>query len=149
FSRTVGLVTSESGGQDTFTVSLNTQPYGPITMSLTSTNPGEGTVSPTTITFTSANWNTPQVVTLTGVDDTVLDFTQPYTIVTGNLVATNPGDAPYNGMKPPDVSAINLDNETIPPAPSAWGKSGCGLLGLELLLPLLILRRRRATKQTV
>jgi len=145
FSRTSGLVTTESGGTDSFTVSLNTQPFGDITMSLASNLTSEGTVSPASITFTNANWNSAQQVTLTGVGDTLIDFSIPYTILSGNLVTTDARDtAAYNGMKPPDVSAINLDDEAIPDAPAAWG--GCGLLGLEmaLVLGLAALRRRRA-----
>jgi hypothetical protein len=143
FSRSSGLVTTESGGMDSFTVSLNTQPYGSVTMSLASNLTTEGTVSPPSITFDSSNWNAPQQVTLTGIDDPAIDFSIPYTILTGALVATNLNDAAYNGLKPPDVSAINLDNEAIPAAPKAWG--GCGLLGLELgfVLGLAALRRRR------
>ena len=54
-------------------------------------------------------------------------------------------------MKPPDVSAVNLDNEAIPALPHVWGGSsgsggGCGMLGLELglTLGLAALWRRRS-----
>lgn len=149
-NRTSGLVTTESGGQDTFAVTLNTQPYGPITMSLSSTLPAEGTVSATVITFTTANWNIAQPVTVTGVDDAALDFTVPYTVMTGALATTNANDtAAYNGLNPPDVQVSNLDDETIPPLEEVWGGGGgsggggCGLLGLEAVLALLLVRRRR------
>jgi hypothetical protein len=156
FSRTSGLVTNESGGQDTFTVSLNTQPFGTITMSLTSSNPAEGTVSPASLTFTPGAgpnaWNAAHLVTLTGVDDTVLDFTQTYTIVTGTLGISDVRDNAGYNFDPPDVSASNIDNEAIPALPHVWGGGGggggCGLLGAEIALPLLLLgllrRRRRA-----
>jgi hypothetical protein len=147
FSRTSGLITTESGGTDTLTVSLNTQPYGVITMSLTSSDPAEGSVSPTTITFTPTNWSTQQPITLTGVDDPTIDFTQGYTVVTGNLVTTVAGDAPYSGLKPFNLQVTNLDNEVVPEPTHAWGGSsgGCGLTGLEaaLALALAALRRRR------
>jgi len=148
-SRTNGLVTSESGGTDKFTVSLNTRPYGDVTMSLTSNLTSEGTVSPSSVTFTTLNWNTAQEVTLTGADDATLDFTTPYTVVTGALVTHDTRDVSfYGGMKPADVQATNLDDEVIPPAPGAWGGGGgCGLLGLEgslaMILALLGRRRRR------
>jgi hypothetical protein len=137
-STSVGLVTTEAGGQAQLTVSLSTAPFGVITMSLTSSNTAEVTVSPSSITFTAANWNSAQPITLTGVDDALLDFNQPWTVVTGNLSATDPRDAIYNNMVVPDIFGVNVDDETIPPAPSAWGGGGgCGLLGLEILLPLL------------
>jgi hypothetical protein len=60
-----------------------------------------------------------------GVDDTFLDFAQPYTI-TGTLSASNPGDSAYNNgtVVPPVVSAINLDNEVIPEPTHAWAAAG-------------------------
>lgn len=152
-NRTSGLVTTEVGGQDTFTVALNTQPYGPITMPISSSQAIEGTVSPTSITFTPANWQVAQPVIVTGQDDTVLDFTVPYTVVTGALVTTNTNDAPaYSGLNPIDVGVANVDNETIPPLDPVWGGGdggggGCGLTGLEAAMALglaLLIRRRRA-----
>jgi hypothetical protein len=145
-SKTSGLVTNESGSTDKFTAVLNTRPFGNITMSLTSSLTTEGTVSPASLTFTTLNWNTPQEVTLTGVDDATLDFTIPYTIVTGTLVTVDTRDVPaYGGMNPSDVQAANVDDEVIPPAPDAWGGGGgCGLLGLEgvLAMALALLARR-------
>jgi hypothetical protein len=105
-------------------------------------------VFPASLTFTTLNWDVEQEVTLTGVDDSTLDFTIPYTIVTGALVTTDTRDVPtYGGLKPSDVQASNVDDEVIPPAPGAWGGGGsCGLLGLEGVLAMalgLLARRRR------
>ena len=47
---------------------LNTQPTGNVTFTPTSDDVGAATVSPA-MTFTTANWNTPQTVTVTGVAD--------------------------------------------------------------------------------
>jgi hypothetical protein len=148
FSKTIGLQTTEAGGVDTLTVTLNTQPFGVITMSLASSNPAEGTVSPSSITFTSSNWNTPQQVTLTGVDDPAIDFAVGYTIVTGALVTNVAGDAAYSGFQPVDLLAVNQDDEVIPEPTHAWGNGGgCGLTGLDAVLLLALAgfwRRRRA-----
>jgi hypothetical protein len=144
-SQTSGLVTTESGGTDTFTVSLDTQPFGDVRLDLSSSNPGEATVSPAFIIFTPANYKS-LLVTVTGVDDSVIDLTVPYTIELHPLTTTDPRDeAAYKGLKPPDVSGVNMDNEIIPPADGAWGSSngGCGLLGLEALLALLLAARGR------
>jgi hypothetical protein len=106
---TSGLVVSEFGDTDFFTIVLNTQPLANVTVTLTSSDHTEGTVSPASVTFTPANWNTPQTVTVTGVNDTIVDGNQVFTIVTG--VATS-ADPAYNGINPPDVSVTNIDNET-------------------------------------
>src|SRR5690606_15899595 len=65
---TTGLITSEAGGTDTFTVVLNSQPTANVTINLTSSDTTEGTPG-AALTFTSANWNNPQTVTVTGVND--------------------------------------------------------------------------------
>ena len=61
------------------------------------------------MTFTAANWNTPQTVTVTGVDDLVDDGDVAYTIVTAAATST---DANYNGLNAADVSVTNADNDT-------------------------------------
>ena len=104
---TSGLFTTESGGSDQFDVVLNTQPSADVTIGLSSSNIGEGTVSPVSITFGSSNWNTPQTVTVTGVDDGIADGDVSYTIVTSSAVSTDPD---YNGLDPADVAVTNLDN---------------------------------------
>jgi hypothetical protein len=105
------VVTSEAGSTAKFSVVLNAAPTANVTMALTSNDVGEGTVSPAQVTFTTANWNVPQPVTVTGVDDAIVDGTQTYSIVTGALAST---DARYNGQNPPDVTARNLDDDQAP-----------------------------------
>ena len=70
---TAGLTTTEAGGTATFTVVLNTQPTADVTIALSSSDTTEGTVGPASLTFTTANWNAAQTVTVTGVDDAVVD----------------------------------------------------------------------------
>ena len=79
---TSGLTTTEAGGTATFTVVLASQPTADCDVGLSSSDTTEGTVSPASVTFTTANWNTPQTVTVTGVDDAVDDGNLSYTIVT-------------------------------------------------------------------
>ena len=52
---------------------LNTQPTADVTIALSSSDTTEGTVGPASLTFTTANWNVAQTVTVTGVDDAVVD----------------------------------------------------------------------------
>jgi uncharacterized delta-60 repeat protein len=111
---TSGLVTTESGGTATFTVVLNSQPTANVTIGLASSNTSEGTVSPTTLTFTSNDWASVQTVTVTGVDDSTIDGNVGYTIITAAATST---DAGYNGLNPGDVSLTNSDNEPSNTAP--------------------------------
>lgn len=106
---TSGLVTTEAGGTDTFTVVLMRRPTRDVTVGLSSSNPAEGTVAPASLTFTAVNWNTPQTVTVTGVDDSTDDGDVAYRIVIAAAVST---DAAYNGLDPADVTAINTNDDT-------------------------------------
>ncbi len=103
-----GLTTTEAGGTATFTVVLNTQPSANVTIGLSSNDPTEGTVSPSSLSFTSANWNTPQMVTVTGVDDAVVDGGIGYLIVTAPATSS---DSSYSGVDAEDVSVVNSDND--------------------------------------
>src|SRR5439155_607965 len=76
-----GLATTEAGGKATFTVMLTSQPTGPVTVTLASSNTAEGKVNVGSVTFTAANWNVPQTVTVTGVNDFVADGDQTYSVV--------------------------------------------------------------------
>ncbi|HQL79491.1 MAG TPA: DNRLRE domain-containing protein [Verrucomicrobiota bacterium] len=103
------LTTSEGGLQATFQVALNTAPTtDDTTIGLASSDTTEGTVEPASLTFTSLNWSNAQTVTITGVDDAVIDGDIAYTIVTGAATSTDPA---YNGLDALDVGVVNLDND--------------------------------------
>jgi hypothetical protein len=109
FTPTAGLTTTEAGGTASFTIVLNSQPTGNVTIGLSSSDVSEGTVSPASVTFTSANWNAAQMVTITGVDDMVSDGNTNYSIVTGAAVSTDPK---YSGLDSADLAVTNADNDT-------------------------------------
>ena len=109
-SPTSGLLTSESGDADSFTVVLDAAPTADVTIGISSSDTSEGTVSPTSLIFTPANWSTPQTVTVTGVDDLDVDGNIAYTIITAAAVST---DANYDGLNPDDVSVTNIDDEAV------------------------------------
>jgi len=112
-----GLVTTEAGGTATFTVRLNSVPTANVTIPFTSSNTTEGRVSApgqttpsdsVTLTFTPANFSTPQTVTVTGQDDPVQDGDQPYQITSGSANST---DSAYNSLRAANVNAVNRDDE--------------------------------------
>ena len=107
-SPTSGLTTTETGGSGTFTVVLTAEPTADVTIGLSSGDLTEGTVAPASLTFTAANWSTPQTVTVTGVDDAIDDGDVSYTIVTE---AATSADAAYNGQNAADVSVITTDDD--------------------------------------
>ena len=105
-----GCTTSENGSSTPFSVVLDTPPTGDVTITVTSRDTTEGVVSPGMLTFTPANWNVPQVVVITGVDDTLFDGDIAYSVDL-SATSTDPG---YNGLQPSSVSVKNLDND-VPP----------------------------------
>src|SRR6185369_14728557 len=84
---TSGLITAEAGGSANFTVVLTSQPTANVTIPLSVSNSGEGSLSAVSLTFTAANWNVAQTVTITGVDDFVDDGNQPFTVIVGNAIS--------------------------------------------------------------
>jgi hypothetical protein len=65
---------------DTFTVVLDAAPTSNVVFNVTSGDTTEATVNVTTLTFTTANWNVAQTVTVSGVFDNIADGNQPSVI---------------------------------------------------------------------
>jgi gliding motility-associated-like protein len=108
---TISGNTTEVGGTADFTVVLNSQPTANVTIPFSSNDITEGTIAVPNVVFTAANWNVVQTVTVTGIDDAIVDGDMPYTIVTGNVTST---DAAYNALAAADVddvAVINTDND--------------------------------------
>lgn len=101
--------TTEAGGTATFTVVLESLPTDDVTIALSSDNENEGTVSPSSLTFTNADWNSPQTVTVTGVDDDIDDGDIAYNIITAAAVSD---DGNYNGLNGADVAVTNENDDT-------------------------------------
>lgn len=82
-----------------------------MTVALTSQEPSEGSLSQSSLTFTSANWNVPQTVTVTGLNDGLNSGSHTYQI-TGSATA-NPGPggngANYNNVVLSPITVINRE----------------------------------------
>ena len=62
-------LTIDEGASGTYTVRLNTEPAGTVTVTPSSGDKDKATVSPEALTFTTANYGAAQAVTVTGKDD--------------------------------------------------------------------------------
>ncbi|MCO4746055.1 MAG: hypothetical protein KC912_14765 [Proteobacteria bacterium] len=149
-----GLETDETGLSDSFTVVLGTAPSADVTIPVASANTDEGEVSVASLTFTTANWDTPQTVDVTGVDDDLVDGDIVFMV---ELAAATSADTAYAGVDATDVEVTNFDDDggdtgDGDTGEDIWVQGGCDcstsstggsmpwMLGL-LALPLL--RRRR------
>ncbi|MDQ2068120.1 autotransporter outer membrane beta-barrel domain-containing protein [Xinfangfangia sp. CPCC 101601] len=115
------LTVSESGAgnSETFTVVLNSQPTADVSVAVASSAVADATVAPAALTFTPSNWNVPQTVTVTGVDD-LIDNAESRN-ATVSMVAAS-GDANYEGIAISSVAVtVNDDNDAagISVTPSA------------------------------
>ncbi len=61
------------GNTDTILVCLNRVPNANVTVNVTSANPADLTVSAASLTFTPANWDTRQTITVTALNDQVVE----------------------------------------------------------------------------
>lgn len=101
--------TSVSGQSASFTVVLNSPPTANVTISsVSSSNTQAGTVSPSSLSFTTANWNIPQTVTVFGVNPSpIQNGIVNYQI---NFSNSTSGDTNYNALVIPPISMQNRDD---------------------------------------
>ncbi|MFO7031413.1 hypothetical protein B9T07_15755, partial [Limnospira fusiformis CCALA 023] len=104
-----GLETTEAGDTAEFTVVLDSEPTADVTLSIVSNDESEGTVALNELIFNPENWETPQTVTITGVDDDIDDGDQEFTITVGPAIS---GDPAFSGLAAQTVSVTNIDDDT-------------------------------------
>jgi len=127
---TSGLATSEAGGSASFSIVLDAAPTDDVTIDIASSDVSEGTTGQTSLTFNSTNWNIPQDVLVTGVDDPDEDGDVVYSIVTSAAVSS---DSRYNGLDVNDVQLTNVDDEVPAATPIAhWAlEEGSGVVAAD------------------
>ena len=128
---TISGNTSEDGTTATFTVVLNCEPGDSVTIDLLSDNLAEGTIDLDSLTFMPGNWNVPQTITVTGVDDSSVDGDIGFTIVLSPAVSTDGG---FSGIDPNDVAVVNEDDDNTVIVPT--GDAGFGAF-LDEVLPVI------------
>ena len=103
-----GTKVIEASLTDALEVALDTVPVANVTVNVTGN--GDLTPSPAALTFTSANWDKPQVVTLTAVDDAAVEAQE--TVSVG--FASTSTDLAFNGLAAAkDVTVIDNDSPTV------------------------------------
>ncbi|MEI6445398.1 MAG: choice-of-anchor I family protein [Nostocales cyanobacterium ELA583] len=101
---------TEGGATDSYTIVLNSQPTADVAIAI---NPNSQlTTSAVTLTFTPANWNVAQNVTVTAVDDVIVEGSHSGEI-THSVTST---DAQYNNItiNPIVVSITDNDISALP-----------------------------------
>jgi hypothetical protein len=101
----------ESGSTDSFTIVLNAEPTSNVVMNINSGDTGETTVDKSNVTFTTENWNSPQTITVKGIDDILADgeqITEIRIFVDKNIQGR---DVDFDSLSDQLLSVITTDNE--------------------------------------
>ena len=112
-SETALTVTEEDTTGDSYTVVLDNQPTANVVVTVAGHAGTEVLPAPTTLTFTSTTWNTPQLVTVTAADDT--DTANDEVTLTHSATST---DTDYSGITIGGVTVTVEDNDTANSAPT-------------------------------
>lgn len=99
---------TEGGATGAFTVVLNAVPSATATIAI-GTSP-QCTYSPSTLTFTSANWNTAQTVTVTAIDDAVVEGTH---FCAPSSITPSGGGVAASSATPPSITITDNDTATV------------------------------------
>ena len=137
------LAVHEGAGTNTYQVQLTSQPTGEVSIVLAAGTSGVVTIAPQSMSFIASNWNVARTVTLTGVNDTLVNSP----LRTTSISHTTSG-ADYNSsVVVAQVKAIVLDDDATDPrrllalganhscvvlsggSVKCWGKGGNGRLG--------------------
>lgn len=105
---------TEGGATGAFTVVLNAVPSATATITIGASP--QCTFAPSTLTFTSANWNTPQTVVVTAIDDAIVEgthFCAPSTITpSGGGVSASSAPPPSITITDNDTATVSISNTT-------------------------------------
>lgn len=107
---------TEGGTTDTYTMVLTAAPSADVTIT-PSVSGGKVTVSPSSLTFTTGNYSTPQTITVTAVDDVTIEGTHTDTIAH----AISSVDTNYSPISVGSVTVYVTDNDGAVPGGSTGG----------------------------
>jgi Ca2+-binding RTX toxin-like protein len=106
-------ITTEEGGASVYSFSLTSVPTEDVTLNFILSDSTEARLSSSTLSFTAANWNAPQFLTVTGLDDFDLDGDVAYFIGT-RVTSLDPDYGQRRdgtgGVQVPNLQLINKDD---------------------------------------
>jgi hypothetical protein len=109
------------GATTTFTVVLDAAPTAAVTINLSLSDATEASLSTYTLVFDGTNWNLPQTVTITGVQDGLIDGDVHSLLVTSTASSTDTG---YSGLVIDDLPLLTLDSGVVSAAPIITSNGG-------------------------
>jgi len=107
-------ISLEEKSREKIEVRLSAPPFDTVSFTVKSSDTSEMTVSKSSLKFTHSNWNTPQTVTLKGIDDSIKDGDRWASVVFGK--ATSGSGRVYWNQALPSLR-VNVLDKVIPPSP--------------------------------
>lgn len=104
------LMTNETDGGrggDTVSVVLTSEPTADVVLDLAPSDPSEVSLSESMLTFTAGNWDTPQAVTVLGIEDNIIDGDVDFVIV---IAPSESSDPVYDGLAGALPTGTNVDS---------------------------------------
>ena len=99
------LVTvSEAAGTETYTIELDSQPTGTVSIAIASDATSNATVSPSSLSFSTSDWNSAKTVTVTGVNDDTLNASSRTATITHTVSGADYGSVTADSV---DVSVTD------------------------------------------
>ena len=102
------LTTYETGTTASVNVSLSAAPTDQVLIPVRSSDTSEGTVNTASLMFDGTNWNVPQVITVSSVDDHEIDGNVTYDITLGPVQSADPQ---YSALTVESIHVTNVDND--------------------------------------
>lgn len=109
FQNHISKSTSEDGTNASFQIKLRSRPTSNVTIDIISSDTTEGTVSPSSLVFTNSNWNSFKTVTITAINESLIDGDQNYEILFPSVTSS---DTNYDSLVVGSVPIVNLDDDT-------------------------------------
>ncbi|WP_298473543.1 gliding motility-associated C-terminal domain-containing protein [uncultured Maribacter sp.] len=124
---TLAGTTTEAGGTADFVFTLTSQPTANVSININGYDVTE-TSGPTSILLTPTNWDTGETLTITGVNDAIIDGDIDNIINTGNVTSGDPNYQAISGAVIPQLTVTNLDDDGCGTTPVSNGLSAefCG-----------------------
>lgn len=97
---------TEGGNTDSYSIVLNSQPSADVTINFGANN--QLTTDVSSVTFTPQNWNIPQNILVTAIDDTAVEGNQT-TFIQHTVISS---DANYNNLPIAPFAVSILDNDS-------------------------------------
>ena len=129
FTFTSVILTEGAAFPRTYTVELDTMPTATVTIGITNSSSADVTTSASSLTFTTGNWNSPQRVTVTAVDDKIDEAIE---IVTLTHTASDGGYDSVTGAVMFNVHDNDTRDVTVSPTSLPINEGGSGTYTVKL-----------------